>query len=306
MTNAKRNVGIVTAVLALGIVSGYAVRAARADGIPDTNALTYAGTLENTDGSPITGAKELQVLIYDVAVGGSPLCFSEKVNQNVIAGRFDVAMPDSCATAVKGNANAWVEVTVDAKVIGRTKIGAVPFALEAGRAAGATGALKASVDGAAKDIADVEATRGVVTDWAPYVPELYCGGTAVTGMKSAGRWRRVGDSVELAIYGEATAVPPNCATGWRWTLPPGQVVRSKDSGPEADIAGTGIIYTGGGYTVCTSHALQDTNFLSAACTGTSASGGLGQQTTGVMHFDVGSFVQLRSNVPIKGWSSTTP
>jgi hypothetical protein len=142
MTNAKRNVGIVTAVLALGIVSGYAVRAARADGIPDTNALTYAGTLENTDGSPIAGAKEIQVALFEAASGGTPLCISSKVNQNVVGGHFEIALPDSCATAVKGNANAYAEVTVDGMVVGRSKIGAVPYAIEAGRASNATGALE--------------------------------------------------------------------------------------------------------------------------------------------------------------------
>jgi hypothetical protein len=54
-----------------------------------------------------------------------------------------VVLPDACVTAAHAKADLWVDVSVDGASIGRTKLGAVPYAVEAEHAVSATNATKA-------------------------------------------------------------------------------------------------------------------------------------------------------------------
>jgi hypothetical protein len=141
MTGRKRIViGIASLGLAAGL--GYAIRAA-ASGIPSTNALSYAGVLEDATG-PISGSHNVQVIFYDAATAGNNLCQSTTAALSITNGHFSVQLPDACATAVGANPNVWVDVLVDGSDTGRTKIGAVPYALEANHSVSATTAQGAS------------------------------------------------------------------------------------------------------------------------------------------------------------------
>jgi hypothetical protein len=206
-TNAKLVLGVATLVMAAG-VAGYAARAARADGIPDTDALTYAGTLEDNTGTPLSGSKSIQVNVYPDATSATLACQSVKAIQNVNAGHFEVTMPPGCVTAMKGNPNAHVEVVVDDKSLSRSRIGAVPFAIEAARAGEATGALKAALDEKA-----AAASVPKVTEWTAFPLILKAGTTAFSPVLNppAGQIvekRRVGDALEVRVKIQLPASPP--------------------------------------------------------------------------------------------------
>jgi hypothetical protein len=133
--------GIASLGLAVGL--GYAIRAA-ASGIPATNALSYTGVLEDSSG-PITGSHSIQAILYDAATAGNVLCQTTAgATVTVTNGHFSIQLPDTCTTAVGGNPNAWVDVLVDGSDTGRTKIGAVPYAVEANHAPNADNATNAT------------------------------------------------------------------------------------------------------------------------------------------------------------------
>jgi hypothetical protein len=138
-------VGVGSVVLALG--AGYAIRAAWAGGIPATNALSYAGVVQNGSG-PVSGMHNLQVALYDAATAGNLLCQTASTSTMLTNGRFSLQLPNSCATAIGANANTWVDVLVDGGDTGRTMVEAVPYAIEANHAVNAdnaTGGLAATV-----------------------------------------------------------------------------------------------------------------------------------------------------------------
>ncbi|MBX3092871.1 MAG: hypothetical protein KF764_14070 [Labilithrix sp.] len=115
----------------------WAVRTARADGVPAVNALSYSGVVEDAAG-PVQGPHNIQVTLYDAASSGNATCQTPPTSVTLVNGRFTIALPDACAAAVASKSDTWVSVLVDGSDTGRTKIGAVPYALEAGRAAKAT------------------------------------------------------------------------------------------------------------------------------------------------------------------------
>jgi hypothetical protein len=128
---------VVVASLAL-VGVGYALRAA-ASGIPGKNALSYAGVLEDANGA-VSGPHNVQIVVYDAAAAGNVLCQSTTASVDVAAGHFAVQLPDACTTVVANHTDAWVDVLVDGSDTGRTKIGAVPFAVEASHAPNADSA----------------------------------------------------------------------------------------------------------------------------------------------------------------------
>jgi len=120
-------------VLAAGV--GYTLHAARASGIPATGALVYTGILTDAMGAPLTSPQNVGVAIYDAQSAGTKVC--ERASQSTTldpAGRFQIAMPDACAAAVGGNSDLWVEVSLAGAPLGRSKTGAVPYAIEANNA----------------------------------------------------------------------------------------------------------------------------------------------------------------------------
>lgn len=319
MINGK-NKGVVAVglgVLAVGLVGGYALRMAHADGIPDQNVFTYAGVVENSEGVPLTGAHDLEVALYAAATGGTALCVGVAKSQNVVNGQFEVAMPGNCVAAVQGNKNAHVEVKVDGKVLPRSKVGAVPYAVEAGRAQeankattaeqanGASGALKTSLDQMNATLSAAAPKKDVpkMGEWTAYNPELRCGNVLVSGANSLGRWRRMGDSIEIGFGSSFNNTPPNCATGWHWTLPSGITINTAMIDP-GGLSGSGIIYTNGTITSCIAIA-QSSSQLIAQCAGT---GGalVRQESVGVYNFTPGAGVSFRATLPVQGWTATSP
>lgn len=117
---------------------------ANAAGIPQADVLTYTGYLEGADGAPLTDTHSLAVRFWDVDKGGKAVCSGELASVSLVSGRFQVPLPADCVDAVKANPNLWVDVQVDGSSLGRSKLGAVPYSLEAGRASEAERANEAA------------------------------------------------------------------------------------------------------------------------------------------------------------------
>jgi hypothetical protein len=151
-------------LLSAGAGVGLLGSKARAEGIPVMGALTYSGYLESPTGEPEVGTRAIAVRLWASADADSELCEQEQSEVELLAGRFQVLLPDECTEAVKANPNVFVDVLVDGVSLGRTPLGAVPYAVEAAHAveathatsateaasaSAATGALKATLDGLA-------------------------------------------------------------------------------------------------------------------------------------------------------------
>jgi len=131
------------AVLALAVAVGglaYNQSRARADGIPAMRPLTYAGTLEE-GGAPVNGTRNLRLTLWDSATSTESVntrCITTAAGAMVTNGRFQVVLDAACAGVVRSTPDLWLEIEVNGGSLGRTKLSAVPFAIEANRAAGLT------------------------------------------------------------------------------------------------------------------------------------------------------------------------
>ncbi len=120
----------------LGVVTclgALAVRA-RAAGIPDADVLTYTGYLESAEGTPLDGEHSISVQFWESLAATKDLCAASLGSVELQAGRFQVPLPAECADAVKANPDLFVDVSIDGASLGRTKLGAVPYAIEAAHA----------------------------------------------------------------------------------------------------------------------------------------------------------------------------
>ena len=135
-----------------------AVRA-RAAGVPAAAALTYTGYLENPDGSPVTGTKSIGLSLYDAEADGTEVCVQKPADIEPVSGRFQLTLPEKCTVAVQANPDLWLELQVEGSLLGRTKLSAVPYALEAAHASEADAASSAAGD-LAKQLAALEARVG--------------------------------------------------------------------------------------------------------------------------------------------------
>jgi hypothetical protein len=117
--------------LAAAFAIGYWVSGARAAGIPGTAPLTYSGILTDMNGAPITGQKNLLIQLFGQASGGTALCGSTAAMVTLVGGAFQVPLGDNCTAVVHSTPDLWVDVLVDGGPVGRAKLGAVPYAVEA-------------------------------------------------------------------------------------------------------------------------------------------------------------------------------
>ncbi len=151
----KQTMAVASMALAATLAGGIWVGRALATGAPKQAPLTYAGTLTDQDGKPYATAQDVTLKLYDAASGGTLKCTASTVQAQANTGDFQVTLPPDCVQAVRDQSELWTELTVGAgkTVLARTKVGAVPYALEAdsakvaGSAAAASGALKTQVDG---------------------------------------------------------------------------------------------------------------------------------------------------------------
>jgi hypothetical protein len=127
------------------------VHGARAGGVPTTKALSYAGYLETAAGEPVNGNRSIGIAIYDAQIEGQSVCGLNEDTVPVTNGRFALALPDKCASAVAANPNLWVELTIAGTSLGRSQLGAVPYSLEASHASNSDAASQCEVATHAED-----------------------------------------------------------------------------------------------------------------------------------------------------------
>lgn len=137
--SSRRVIGFgVGSLLAVGLGSAYLHGRVRAAGAPAAQPLTYAGVLTNTAGAPLTDAsKNLQVTLWDMAIGGTAVCSVGPNATPLTAGAFQVVLPPACTTAIHAGGDLWIEAFVDGGSVGRSKLGATPYAIEADHAVNA-------------------------------------------------------------------------------------------------------------------------------------------------------------------------
>jgi hypothetical protein len=152
---------IAVTALALGLLAGYEIKVL-AEGAPTKQPLFYAGTLED-NGAAANGDYTLTLSFYDAIADGKELCATAgQVSVRDGHFRFDAS---DCADALHKNADVWLEVSFkgsagnERKINGRTKIGAVPYALEAQHAISASssaGALATELQALTNRVAQLE------------------------------------------------------------------------------------------------------------------------------------------------------
>jgi hypothetical protein len=71
--------------------------------------------------------------LFDALTAGTAVCSTAPQTITVTNGLFRIALDDTCTAAVQANPNLFVEVSVNSQTMQpRTKLGAVPYAIESG------------------------------------------------------------------------------------------------------------------------------------------------------------------------------
>ncbi len=185
MINEKHVMRGAIAALMVGMTV-LGVRQTRADGIPGTSPMTYSGTLEE-GGVPVTGMRNVRLTVFDDATatdGAHIRCTTPAAATTVTSGRFQVVLGNECTAVVRATPNLWLDVEVAGVSLGRTKISAVPFAVEAGRAAELTPA-------ASNQLVPPGTVVAFAGDTAP-AGWMLCDGTAVSQTTYAALFRAIG------------------------------------------------------------------------------------------------------------------
>jgi hypothetical protein len=219
---------LASGLTAASFLAGYGIRA-YAEGAPKQEPLFYSGVLE-VDGEPAEGPHDLTLSIHDAVTGGNQLCMSEYVGAEVDRGHFRVALPDTCVTALRQHRETYLQVGItgpdkDKYNMPRVKLGAVPYALEADRAAtaqrassaatadsAAAGANNFRVNGDATVTGTLRVGTRVVTTCIPGsegIVDCNCapGEVAISGGGFGGNGHMLSESRQVQN--------PNGTTGWR-------------------------------------------------------------------------------------------
>jgi len=165
---------IKTASLALlaaaaGVSTAVALRGrAGAEGISAAEPLVYSGELiEN--GAPVDDTRSVVLTLWSHASATDPgarKCETSAPGTAIVKGSFRVALDPACVSQIRATPDLWIEVAVGGKSLGRRKIGAAPYAVEADHAASATrageaiGALNARIEALEQKLAAVSAGLG--------------------------------------------------------------------------------------------------------------------------------------------------
>ena len=114
-----------------GITFLAMVNSALAAGIPTSQPLFYGGYLEDAaTGKPASGTVSISVSLYKTSSSSTAECTTNAGNVLLSSGRFRVALNSQCLTAIQNNPDLWVGVLVNGSALPRSKIGAVPYAIE--------------------------------------------------------------------------------------------------------------------------------------------------------------------------------
>lgn len=144
MKRGLRNVALGLALVGVGALTGRVL----ASGVPGTSPLTWSGVVIDEAGKPYPKAVPVSVAFYDGQSATTAACTSSTVQAQAGTGYFEVVLPAACAKAVHESNDLWSEMVVgdNQTVLPRSRVGAVPYALEAAVASDAAGKLKESID----------------------------------------------------------------------------------------------------------------------------------------------------------------
>jgi hypothetical protein len=169
----------------------------------------------------VDGTRAVTVNLWpDATTAGTPLCQTVASTTSIVGGRFRIALASSCKTAINQNNNAYVEVIDGATSLGRTPIGAVPYAVEADHAASADNATTAATAQAAGGtLAQQVVPSGAVmafnlsacpTGWSALAA---AGGRTIIGVNPAGgnglSTRNLGDTVGEETHTQTISEMPS-------------------------------------------------------------------------------------------------
>ncbi len=136
-----KNRGLFVGAFSISVVLstlGYFVGLAKGAGIPSERTLAYSGTLTTTDGTLLSGTKKIELRLWDAEEAGSIHCDVTRDAIPLVSGYFQIEMGPDCVNAIHQFANLWSEIIVDDYSLGRTRLSAVPYALEANSVSGGT------------------------------------------------------------------------------------------------------------------------------------------------------------------------
>ena len=126
--------GVLVLLVAVAGMAGHLAGLAAASGIPGTDPLWYSGHLTDTAGQDLksTQVSSLEVTLFPDATTSTMACTATKVTSPTLTqGRFRLKLDKTCLAAIQAKTDIWVEVKVNGTSMGRTKVGAVPYAVEA-------------------------------------------------------------------------------------------------------------------------------------------------------------------------------
>lgn len=199
-----RNRALLGLVGAIGLGT-LLVSWASADGIPETNTLYYSGVLED-GGAFVDGTRNVVIRLFDDAMTGTERCVTNASGVGFEAGRFRVPLVEACVDAVRNEPDLWVEVQIGADApFARTKLGAVPYAVEAERAQDAVRAeIAESAAGALDDrISSIEAALGRLSTTGNVL--------RINGIQICwGKTERVAVASGVAFVNQNVALPDGC------------------------------------------------------------------------------------------------
>ncbi|MBI5495859.1 MAG: hypothetical protein HY904_12615 [Deltaproteobacteria bacterium] len=251
--------------------------------VPTNNALTYTGRLTQ-NGAPLSGTHTLQVKAYAAQGDTSAACVSPVGPVDVVDGFFRIPV-DNCRAKFAELAGLWVEVLRDdVPVAPRTKVGAVPYAVEAERAANVP----------------------VITPWA-HVDNILLEAESTAGgpvdhQVSTAEWRRVGDSVELVLNTAVVTLAPQ-ATGWMYWHLPADVPDADLTRPGGRNAGPARILHGGDFITCEAYVRGvPARTVSISCSGGASPAGPQSPVPLVP----GDYVTMKVTYAAQGWTTTSP
>jgi hypothetical protein len=171
-------------VLVALVGGAYFLGRARAAGVPAQSPMFYSGYLTDVSGKPASGTHGFVVKLYTDMTTTSPAC-TFTAAAAIDNGRFHLQLDDSCTAAVHANPDLYLELSVDTQPFPRSKLGAVPYALEAGNATTAQSVPYNGISGISN-----------TTDWTGSVsPERVSNGT------SNGWVRTPGSGEPLSVMG---------------------------------------------------------------------------------------------------------
>jgi hypothetical protein len=176
---------IALSALAAAGLTAMALRGrAGAEGIPAAEPLFFSGELVE-NGTPVDGTRPVVLQLWSSATAtdaASKRCETTAPSAAIVKGSFRVALDATCVAQVRSTPDLWIEPLVGGRSLGRRKIGAAPYAVEADhaasatRAAGATGALEARLAALEQQVATMSQGLG----------GLVQSGTAIAGMSTPG------------------------------------------------------------------------------------------------------------------------